>query len=966
MDRSAKDSPIIRFGPFELDRTEGRLTKHGLPVRLQEQPLAVLKALLEDPGSMVTREELRRSLWPEGTYVDFEGSLNAALKRLRSTLNDDPVRPRYIETVPRRGYRFIAAVTRVAPVAEPPALGSAAPAGAGDLAAPDATGSAENATRIGPAGTIERPAAGIPVRGAAMLLGVLVILLAGSAGLLRLRRGAVEGSAAMAEMKPIPARRSIAVLGFQNTSGESGDAWLSTALSQMLSTELAAGESLRLVSGEDIASLRASSPWSPADTLGQSTTSRIGTALNSDWLVLGSYAVAGEAGNRKLRLDARLQDAGTGEILATFAETGSDQDPFAIVSSLGVKMRDRLGLPPVPEADRVALLASVSSNGEAARFYAQGLMKLREFDALTAKDFFLQAIAIDPGFPLAHSMLAQAWGQLGYDGKSRDEAKKALDLSGDLPRADRMLVEGAYYESLADPEKAVATYRALHTLFPDSVEYGLRLVAMLDRVGRHEEALETIAQLHRLRPPAGDDARLDLWEGKEISYHNRPEADIPTQRGLEKAAARGQRLIYADAKLAQCASLQFSDHPNDAFPACQEAYDIFAAAGNRARAGEAIRHLADLTSQQGHRGEALQLYERAVRMAHESGSRSTLAAAQNNMAIVLESEGDLDRAERLFLEVRKNFEEVGDQRNVTTALENIGDIRMARGDLGGATKTFEEVITRLTPADRDGYPLYRLASIHLLQGNVQQARREAEQAIGMFTARDADFQYSSEAMLVLGEVLEASGDLDGARRQFQQSLDTRVKLGDSVLIAASRASLASLSIEEGRPSEGEAAVREALPEFEKEKDVVDLVNGYVDLSRALLMLGKAEDARAAIGHARDLARSNPDPSVNYPVTIQEARVRGAAPEASAAPAEGRAIADARRHLQAVIAGARRLGYYSLACEARLALGEVEMHGASAAGRSDLEALARETHARGFELISRKAADILHQHARQAS
>jgi tetratricopeptide (TPR) repeat protein len=277
------------------------------------------------------------------------------------------------------------------------------------------------------------------------------------------------------------------------------------------------------------------------------------------------------------------------------------------------------------------------------------------------------------------------------------------------------------------------------------------------------------------------------------------------------------------------------------------------------------------------------------------------------------------------------------------------------------------VISRLVPPDRDGYPYYRLASIHLMQGNVDQARREAEQAIGMFAARDADFQYSSEAMLVLGEVLEASGDLDGARRQFQQSLDTRVKLGDSVLIAASRTSLASLSIEEGRASEGEAAVRESLPEFEKEKDIVDLVQGYVHLSRALLMLGKVEDARAAIRHAGDLARSNPDPAVKYPVTIQEARVSSAVMDPPAAPAEERdGIAEARRQLQSVIAGGRRLGYFSLACEARLALGELEMHGDSSVGRSDLESLARETHARGLELISRKASSVLTQGARRAS
>jgi tetratricopeptide (TPR) repeat protein len=638
-----------------------------------------------------------------------------------------------------------------------------------------------------------------------------------------------------------------------------------------------------------------------------------------------------------------------------------------MVSRLGAKMRDRLGVPPVAEGDRPAVAASLPSNGEAARYYSQGLMKLREFDALAAKDLFLQTVAVDPKFPLAHSMLAQAWGQLGYDGKSREEAKTALDLSADLPRADRMLVEGAYYESLADPEKAVATYRGLLTLFPDSLEYGLRLVAMLDRVGRYEEALATIAQLRRLRPPAGDDARLDLWESREISHRSAPEAEAPMQRGLAKAAARGQKLIYADGRLAQCARLQYGDHPADGFAPCQEAYDIFLAAGNRMRAGDALRHLADLTSQQGRRDEALPIYERTIRMAQETGSRSMLASAQNNMAILLESQGDLDRAERLFLDVKKNFEEVGDRLNVTTALDNLGDIQMARGDLRTSEKTFEEVISAMTSSDRDGYPFYRLASLHLMQGNVEKARREAEQAVEIFDATGAAVQYRSEAVMVLGSVLQAGGDLEGARRQFQQSLDTRVKLGDAVLVAASRASLASLALEEGRASEGEAGVRESLAQFEKEKDVSDLVEGYVDLSRALLMLSKAEESRAAILQAMSLARTNQDPAVKYPVMIQDARVKGAGTDLPAAPAVGRdALSESRRQLQSVIEGARRLGYFSLACEARLALGELELQSDSTRGRSELEALAAETHARGLELISRKAASLFGQGGRGAS
>ena len=112
----------------------------------------------------------------------------------------------------------------------------------------------------------------------------------------------------------------------------------------MLSTELAAGEKLRLVSGEDVANLRLSSPWSQTDTLGQKTTARIGTALNSDVLVLGSYASIGRPERRQLRLDVRLQDAKTGEILAEVAEIGSSENFFQLISRIGAKLRDRLGV----------------------------------------------------------------------------------------------------------------------------------------------------------------------------------------------------------------------------------------------------------------------------------------------------------------------------------------------------------------------------------------------------------------------------------------------------------------------------------------------------------------------------------------------------------------------------------------------------------------------------------------------
>src|SRR5258708_35740352 len=100
----------VRFGAFDVDLRSGELHKHGIRLKLQDQPFQVLALLLEHPGDLVTREELRQKLWPAETFVDFDTGLNSAIKKLRDVLGDSAEEPRYIETLPRRGYRFIARV----------------------------------------------------------------------------------------------------------------------------------------------------------------------------------------------------------------------------------------------------------------------------------------------------------------------------------------------------------------------------------------------------------------------------------------------------------------------------------------------------------------------------------------------------------------------------------------------------------------------------------------------------------------------------------------------------------------------------------------------------------------------------------------------------------------------------------------------------------------------------------------
>src|SRR5215471_19463199 len=107
--------PVVRFGAYELDQRAGELRKEGVRIRLQDQPLQMLLLLLEQPGRIITREELRQKIWSSDTFVDYDHGINNAIKRLRETLGDTAETPRYIETLPRRGYRFIPKIEQESP-----------------------------------------------------------------------------------------------------------------------------------------------------------------------------------------------------------------------------------------------------------------------------------------------------------------------------------------------------------------------------------------------------------------------------------------------------------------------------------------------------------------------------------------------------------------------------------------------------------------------------------------------------------------------------------------------------------------------------------------------------------------------------------------------------------------------------------------------------------------------------------
>src|ERR1700675_2925413 len=359
---------------------------------------------------------------------------------------------------------------------------------------------------------------------------IVALLAAASAAYLFTHRKKDAGSAPPTAIR----RRSIAVLGFKNLSGNPEKSWLSTALSEMMTTELSQGDELRTIPGESVAQRRMSLSIPDADSYSQQTLNRIRQNLGSDDVVVGSYL---PLGNGVLRLDLRMQDAVAGETLATVSEKGNESEIDTLVGKAGAKLRAKLGIAALSDEQSAVVRTSLPSNPEAARLYAEGLQKLRLFDALAARDLLEKSVALDPGHAPAHSALAQAWATLGYDDNAREQAKQALELSTRFSREERLLIEGRAHEILADPPAAIENYRALWQFFPDRVDYGLLLLRAQINAGRGSDAESTLSDIRKLPVSEADAARIDLSDGNIAMS----QSDFKRQQSsADRAANRGR------------------------------------------------------------------------------------------------------------------------------------------------------------------------------------------------------------------------------------------------------------------------------------------------------------------------------------------------------------------------------------------------------------------------------------------
>jgi len=503
---------ILGFGVFELNLQSGELRKHGVKIRLADQPFQILRLLIERPGDLVSREELRQALWSADTFVDFDVGLSSAVRKLRDALGDSAENPQFIETIPKRGYRFIAPV-------KPIANGETA-------AAPTPIAVAES--------TPTRPS--WPARARAMWVGAAVVLAATIAAIVLYQRGPwsrLHGASASGRIT------SIAVLPFDNLTGDAANRYLVDGITDELTTNLAQVDGLQVISRASAMRYRETKKSLP----------EIGQELAVDGLVLGAIVKTGD----RLRVSAQLIHAATDRHIWAHSYDSDIKNAVTLQNDIANAIAHAANAGGTAGGSRRFLLTR-EVKSEAYLLYLKGLetQGRGSYEGMrSAEKYFEQAVAAQPDFAIGHAALAQTRLQYLYNGplppretipKAEAAARKALELDDSNSLAHRVLgqILHTYYWQWLEGDKEMQRARDLDS---NSVATHTESARSLIRNGKIQEGLAESERARRLDPLSLNAVTNVAGAFRSAGQYDRAIAGFKDAIAIEPRAGRGHFLL---------------------------------------------------------------------------------------------------------------------------------------------------------------------------------------------------------------------------------------------------------------------------------------------------------------------------------------------------------------------------------------------------------------------------------------
>lgn len=615
-------SQILYFGVFEYDPSAGELRKQGMKIKLHGQPIEILALLLEHPGEVVTREDLQKKLWPSDTFVDFEHSLNAAVKRLRDALGDSAETPRYIETLPRHGYRFFA--------------------------------------------TVERPPSHLSkLRSSARLARKVIVPFAVVVAVL-----ATGGYFYLHRTPKLSEKDRIVIADFANSTG---DPIFDDTLKQGLSVQLEQSPFLDLLSERRVSETLKLMGRSPDDRLTADVAREVCQRTSSKAMLTGSIAGLGS----QYVIGLKAVDCNSGDVLAEAQEQAPGKEGvLKALDRAAIRLRSKLGeslssvqkyATPVEEATTPSL--------ESLKAYSLGVKAVYRTEATAALLFFKRAVDLDPNFAMAYAQMAGIYNVTNEVGRGVENGRKAYELREKVSERERFFIEGNYYlYGTGELEKAARTFELWQQTYPrDDAPYR-KLGMASNGLGNWERALEEFREALRLEPNMGSNylnlgvtySSLNRLDEAEAMYKQAEERKL----GGEFLFAVRYRLAFVKGDAVQMAQLVSAamgkPGAEDLMLATQA--DTEAWYGKLKKARELTRRAMYSAEHNDARERAAAHQAVAALREVESGNRKqaraeALAAVklapnrdvQTNVALTLARAGDTAGAEELAAELDKTF-----------------------------------------------------------------------------------------------------------------------------------------------------------------------------------------------------------------------------------------------------------------------------------------------------------------------
>ena len=639
---------IYRLDGLEVDAARVCVTRDGEERHLRQKTFQVLRYLLEHRERLVTKDELIESIWADTAVTD--NALEQCLAEIRRTLGDDSRKPRFIKTVPRAGYRFIGAVEVVAADKTVPA------------AAPISAALPVRATD--PPENIQKPRR--RAKAAVVVVGLLVLLsLAIGAGLILRNRSRVTSSASTTVSQD-PGKRSVAVMFFDNQSGNAELDWLREGLTDMIITDLSRSRNIAVLSRQQLAVLLARTGRNESDRIQLDDAVDIARTSHAKVLLLGSFAKLGD----QIRIDVHLHDGSSGELLT--AERLVVDQPSQILTQvdlLSLKLATFLG-EKGRAGDATGLSSVMTNNLEAYRYYSLGVEKAQGLRNEEAIALLQKATELDPNFAMAFARIGYVHAVRGTDpALGRPYLEKGYQLSDRLVEKDKLYISGWYALANFDYQSAISAFRQIIANYPLDVEAYSHLARLLRGEDRAEESLEIAKQGLVI-----DENASELYNNLGLAYSdlgrhdeaiamfrryvelapNEPNAHDSLGLGLQWAGRYAEAIAEYDRSLA-----------------LQPDFRI------------AVIHLGNSYFQQGRYQEALKQFERYGRL---SVTDNDLSRAWYSKSYVYMRLGKIKLAEQAANQIEKRRQGGSD---------NLFLLSLTRGDLAAAEKYLQAIESRV-------------------------------------------------------------------------------------------------------------------------------------------------------------------------------------------------------------------------------------------------------------------------------